>query len=202
MAQVDADSTYLADTTVITGSDSVIRSLVSDDPVGRILKNNSFLKELREPAALVATEKNRRGKEYLFYGLSVLILLFGMFKVFYSRYFNTIFRVFFNTSLRQTQLTDILLQAKLPSLIFNIFFIVTGGLYAWFIIDHYGMMPEENSWGVLFLAVAVIGLIYIGKYFGLKLIGWLSGMQEAVDSYIFLIFLINNSVLRPTALRP
>jgi len=130
-------------------------------------------------------------REFLFYALAFLILLFGLFKVFYTRYFNTIFRVFFNTSLRQTQLTDILLQARLPSLIFNIFFILSTGIYVWFVQQFYRNTETGNTLSMISICIASVGLIYVCKYFGLKLIGWLSGMQEAADSYIFIIFLIN-----------
>ena len=88
------------------------------------LKKNKFINLAQRPVS--AKNKNIKehhdSKEYLFYLLAGIFLIFGFFKVFYSTYFNNIFRVFFNTSLRQNQLTDLLLQAKLPSLIFNIFF--------------------------------------------------------------------------------
>ena len=130
-------------------------------------------------------------REFLFYALAFLILLFALFKVFYTRYFNTIFRVFFNTSLRQTQLTDILLQARLPSLIFNIFFVLSTGIYVWFVQQFYRDNKSGNTISMISICIGAVALIYICKYFGLKLIGWLTGMQEAADSYIFIIFLIN-----------
>ena len=64
----------------------------------------------------------------MFYLIAGIVLLLAFFKYFNSRYFTNLFRVFFNTSLRQSQLTDQLLQAKLPSLLFNLFFILSGGI--------------------------------------------------------------------------
>ena len=123
--------------------------------------------------------------------LAGIILLFGFFKVFYATYFNNIFRVFFNTSLRQNQLTDLLLQAKLPSLIFNLFFILTGGLYLWLLLNYYHFISEENNKKALAFCVFAIAFIYVIKFCVLKFVGWLTGTIESVDTYIFVIFLVN-----------
>ena len=55
----------------------------------------------------------------------------GPIPVFFHQVFHQSVRVFFNTSLRQSQLTDQLLQAKLPSLLFNLFFVLSAGVYAY-----------------------------------------------------------------------
>jgi hypothetical protein len=36
-----------------------------------------------------------------------------------------------------------------------------------------------------------IGFIYIVKFLGLKIVGWLFNVYEATDSYIFIVFTIN-----------
>lgn len=161
---------------------------------------DSFLKKhqhinIKSPAVSFATkERTKSGKEFLFYLLGIVILLLALFKVFYSKYFNNIFRVFFNTSLRQNQLTDLLLQAKLPSLIFNIFFVITAGLYAWLLLVHYQLVKETNNYIFIGFSVLFIAAIYCGKFISLKLIGWISGMSTVTDQYIFVIFLINKII--------
>lgn len=155
------------------------------------LKKNKYLNSIAAPVSLAAKPKTKSGKEFLFYLLGIVILLLGVFKVIYARYFNNIFRVFFNSSLRQNQLTDLLLQAKLPSLIFNIFFVISAGLYAWLVLDHYHQLKQGNNYILIALSILFVALIYCGKFLTLKLIGWISGMQAAVDQYIFVIFLIN-----------
>ena len=95
------------------------QSIVND-----LLLTNKFINARDKPVYIIAAEKNFTGKEFLFYSLCILVLILGVFKTFYRGYFNNLFRVFFNTSLRQTQLTDQLLQAKLPSFILNIFFTI------------------------------------------------------------------------------
>jgi hypothetical protein len=156
-----------------------------------LLKKNKLINLKQNSLSLNNIKEKHPRKEYLFYLLSSIILIFGFFKVFYATYFNNIFRVFFNTSLRQNQLTDLLLQAKLPSLIFNIFFIITGGLYMWFLLHYYHFLNRENNKKALAFCILTISLIYIIKFCVLKFIGWVTGMKQPVDTYIFVIFLVN-----------
>lgn len=159
-----------------------------------LLKQHKYINIDSPPVSFGTKEKTKKGKEILFYLLGILVLLLSIFKAFYSKYFNNIFRVFFNTSLRQNQLTDLLLQAKLPSLIFNIFFVISAGLYSWLIFRHYQLLKEPDNYLYLATAVLFIAAIYFGKYIALKIIGLISGMIAAADQYIFVIFLINKII--------
>ncbi len=156
-----------------------------------ILKNNTNINLSTTSNLLLIKKRNHAGKEFLFYLLGSIVFLLALFKVFYSRYFNNIFRVFFNTSLRQNQLTDLLLQARLPSMLFNIFFMISAGIYAWLLLKYYNPSAAGNNYVLISLSIAFIGCIYAAKYFVLKLIGWISGITHATDQYIFVIFLIN-----------
>lgn len=186
-AQVN-DSLQKPDSTFIPDSSLPLNRKTSLDSF--LIKNN-LANITATPVSLAVIEKNKTGKEFLFYLLAIVVLIIAIFKVFYNRYFNNIFRVFFNTSLRQNQLTDLLLQAKLPSLIFNIFFVITAGLYTWLVFKYYGLVHNSSSYVFIGLSILVVALIYIGKFISLKLIGWITGMMGAADQYIFIIFLIN-----------
>jgi len=162
--------------------------------VRELLSNNKNINYIGAIVPGLNLTKNREGKEWMFYLLATDILLIGLFKVFYSKYFNNIFRVFFNTSLRQNQLTDILLQARLPSLIFNLFFIINAGLYLWLIVSNYLPGLSINNGMLLIVCISALGIIYIGKFFALKIVGWVTAMTEPADTYIFVIFLINKII--------
>jgi len=188
--QIKIDSTIAArDSLQITDPAAINKQHAAN--LDSFLKKNKYLNITAAPVSLAAKEKNREGKEFFFYLLGIVILLVAVFKVFYTKYFNNIFRVFFNTSLRQNQLTDLLLQAKLPSLIFNIFFVVSTGLYAWLLLDHYHLLKEKNNYLFIGLSILAVGIIYLVKFLSLKFMGWISGMGTATDQYIFVIFLIN-----------
>ncbi len=156
-----------------------------------LLDSNYLLNVKGKPQAFSVLIKKNNHKELYFYVICFLFLLLGIFKTFYSRYFNTLFKVFFNTSLRQNQLTDQLEQAKLPSLIFNGFFIVTGGFYLYYLIRLFSSMPTQSNTYLLFLCIASVGICYTVKYFSILFTGWLTNSKAEANTYIFIIFLLN-----------
>jgi hypothetical protein len=147
----------------------------------------------RIPQSNIITERHSHGKETLFYIILGFLLLVGIFRAFYSKYLMNLFRVFFNTSLRQGQLTDILLQSRLSSLVFNAIFIFSAGIYVWLLLTHYNIIPS-NEFVYLPLSIVLILCIYIVKYIVIKFIGWISGLNDAASQYIFIIFLINKII--------
>ncbi|MEO8412562.1 MAG: DUF4271 domain-containing protein [Ginsengibacter sp.] len=187
--QASTDTARIAPDTVTTISQPLQKSYRS--VVDELLSANNFI-NVKEPAVFfIAEKKQRAGKEFLFYALCVVIFILGIFKTFYNGYFNNLFRVFFNTSIRQTQLTDQLLQAKLPSFILNIFFAISTGFYIWVLVNRYHPPRLISSRLLLPFCILGIAALYFMKYCILKFIGWMSGMQQAADNYIFIIFLVN-----------
>ncbi len=157
----------------------------------KIMANNRFINTKDEAVYFLEEERTPVRKEFLFYSLCAVVLILGVFKTFFSGYFNNLFRVFFNTSLRQTQLTDQLLQAKLPSLILNIFFAVTAGIYIWLLFVHFNPPRLLSIKMLLPFCMAGVAVIYFIKYCFLKFMGWVSDIQQITDNYIFVIFLVN-----------
>ena len=187
-----ADSAKLKADTLAAGIHPAVKSYGS--VVNELLSSNKFI-NVKEPAVFfIAARKQRQGKEFVFYTLCAIVLILGLFKTFYGGYFNNLFRVFFNTSIRQTQLTDQLLQAKLPSFILNIFFAITTGFYIWLLFKNYHPPRFINSQVLLPVCIMGIGILYFVKYCILKFMGWMSGMQQAADNYIFVIFLVNKII--------
>ena len=138
--------------------------------------------------------KRFEGKELMFYTLIGLLLLFALLRTIFGKYVNDLFRLFFRRTLKQRQITEQLSQTPLPSLIFNVFFIITAGLYLSFILLHYGMGPKENFWLLAFYSSAALGCMYLLKFMGLKFTGWVLNLTEATDSYIFIVFIINKVI--------
>lgn len=159
--------------------------------VDSLLLSNKFIDLKRPGVYFLSEEKQPGGKEFIFYTLCVVILILGLFKTFYKSYFNNLFRVFFNTSIRQTQLADQLLQAKLPSFILNIFFTISAGIFVWLLLKYYHPPRLISNQLLLPFCIPGVGILYFIKYCFIKFLGWMSGMQQAADNYIFVIFLIN-----------
>lgn len=159
--------------------------------VEQLLLKNRFINAKDPPVFLKEQLHQASGKEFLFYSLCIIILILGIFKSFYKGYFGNLFRVYFNTSLRQTQLADQLSQAKLPSLILNLFFVITAGIYVWLLINLYTPSHLANNKFLLAFCMLVIALLYFVKFCLLKFTGWVSDIQQTTNNYIFIIFLIN-----------
>jgi Domain of unknown function (DUF4271) len=159
--------------------------------IQQALKENRFLKASGLPVAAVSRERPASSVTQIFYVLLAVVLLLGFLRFFYTRYFNNLFRVFFNTSLRQSQLTDQLLQAKQVSLFFNILFVITGGVYIYFLLAHFKWIAPARPLMVIGICILTLAGIYFLKYIVLKFTGWLTGYKEAANTYLFIIFLIN-----------
>ncbi|MDQ6889980.1 MAG: DUF4271 domain-containing protein [Bacteroidota bacterium] len=197
-SNVDSSSIISIDSVAIK-SDSSLASLAVLPPkvksywsvVNNLLSINKVINVKDAPVFFIVEKKKFSGKEFVFYSLGILVLVLGIFKTSYRSYFNNIFRVFFNTSLRQTQLTDQLEQAKLPSFLLNIFFSISTGVFIWLLFTIYHPPSLVSRQLLLPFCILAIGVLYFMKYCILKFIGWVSGMQEITNSYIFIIFLVN-----------
>ncbi len=143
---------------------------------------------------MVEKEKKRENNEWLFYYITGLALIFGLLKISYSRYFNDVFRVFFRTSLRVNQIREQLVQSGLQSLLFNIYFALSFGLYLYLLMGYFKVPVVLNKQVMLFGISAIIGLLYVGKYLVLQVSGWLFGIESATKTYSFIVFLINKVI--------
>ena len=156
-----------------------------------ILKKNKFLNISGKPVEMKIYSRKQTSEDSIFYILLLLIAALTFLRFFYVRYFNNLFRVFFNTSLRQSQLTDQLLQAKLPSLFFNLIAVFSGGIFFYFLLKYFDRVNESRPLNAIFLCSLFVTAIYFLKFITLKFTGWLSGYKEITNTYIFIIFLIN-----------
>ena len=156
--------------------------------------SNIFLNARGLPQALPVQQKKNEDRQAFFFLIAGLFLLLGIMKTLYSRYFSTLFRVFFNTSLRQNQLTDQLEQAKLPSFIFNVFFVLVTGLYIYFLFNLFYPERKQPDWYLAGLCVLAVGACYFVKYLSLRFTGWVTNCRAEASTYIFIIFLLNKVI--------
>jgi hypothetical protein len=130
-------------------------------------------------------------KDWLFYYLLGVLLMFAALRLTYARYFNDLFRFFFKTSLRVNQIREQLAQSGLQSLLFNVFFAVSFGAYVYLLSGYFNSSLQLQAWLIPLAATACLLVLYGGKYLFLQLSGWLFGMQTATETYTFIVFLIN-----------
>jgi len=191
-AQAPDSAVVLPDTLVLSPVKDSVKSVVESRPAFKL--KNQFLNETAQAVSFAVDVKKPGTDDAFFYLLAALVLLLACLKYFYNRYFTNLFKVFFNTSLRQSQLTDQLLQAKLPSLFFNFYFVVSGGLYIYILLLQYHLITDGDKWILIPSSILLLAVVYTVKYCTLKFTGWVTGFSEAVNSYIFVVFLINKII--------
>ena len=177
--------------TVVKTVDSAMSNPLS---LQRFLLHHKLINSSPATEAMQSSIKKQKSKDIIFYLLTGLMLMLAFFRYFYARYFSNLFRVFFNTSLRQSQLTDQLLQAKFPSLLFNLFFFFSGGFYIYSLLLYFNWIDNPKNLLIAGICIAAMGVIYISKYAFMKFTGWLTGYKEVVNTYLFILFLINKIV--------
>jgi len=142
---------------------------------------------LRVPM-LVRKIENR---DWVFYFYCALLLFLSFIQLAFDRYFADLFRVFFNTSLRQKQIREQLTQAPLPSLLLNILFFISGGAFIYFLLEHYSMNTEYPAAIEILFAIGGIALIYLGKFIFITLLGWIFDKRDTSENYLFNVFMVN-----------
>lgn len=131
------------------------------------------------------------GKEWIFYMLVLLLMVFGFLKMLFPKYFSDLFRLFFRTTIKQRQIKEQLMQTPLPSLMLNAFFVLSTGLYVSFMMVYFELNTIGNFWLLLLYCCGGLSLMYFVKFAGLKIAGWLFNMEEAADAYVFIVFVVN-----------
>ncbi len=133
----------------------------------------------------------RPATDWIFYLFICCLLYIGLMRLLFPRYMGNLFLVFRNVVHRQKQLRDQVAQNALPSLLLNLFFCISGGIFLFFflgsdLVD--GQWPPFRS--ILSLIVLLMS-IGVSKYLLLRLAGWLAGRQKEAESYAFIVFLVN-----------
>jgi len=168
---------------------------VDDMPLQeQVLQRHPYFKFSVKPVALRSEKRQFQGKEMLFYVVIAILIIFALLKHVFAKYFNDLLRVFFRTTLKQLQIKEQLIQTPLPSLMFNVFFVASAGLYVNFLFQHFKFTPIDNFWLLYLWCCIGLSLIYLVKFVGLKICGWLFNMKQAAEAYIFIVFIINKMI--------
>jgi hypothetical protein len=143
------------------------------------------------PPALPEEIHHPDSKDSLFYLIVAILFYFALIRIFFEKYFGNLLTLFFRVSLRQQQIREQVLQTPLPSLLLNVLFVISAGLYACFLL-HYSIWGARINFWILYLnCMALLAAIYLVKFVVLKFIGWVFSISRATDIYIFIVFLVN-----------
>lgn len=147
--------------------------------------------EFTNPVRYTISEKSWQGKEAIFYSIIGLLLFFAFIKNSFSRYLHDLYSSYFRTTLRQRQIKEQLLQSPLPSMLFNVFFVISTGIFLSLLLQHFGLVTRYPFWLVAAYCALGLLIIYGAKFLALKFFGWVFQLKDATDTYIFLVFSTN-----------
>ncbi|HSC53804.1 MAG TPA: DUF4271 domain-containing protein [Phnomibacter sp.] len=136
-----------------------------------------------------------RSKDYAFYILGGMLLLLGIIRMTFSKYFADLIRLFTQTTIQQKSLREQLLQNRLASLLMNLFFCMSAGTFLFQMGAYKHWLPKDGIWWQqLLICIALIAGVYLVKYIGTAISGWLFGYKELAETYNFMVFLVNKVV--------
>lgn len=212
-SQADTDSLVRLNSSLIRDSlsiiaarDSILQDSIARDSIRQVaiiefykkldtsIYNNNPFYNFKNPVRLITIEKEWQGKEGFFYSIVALLLFFALAKNNFSRYVDDLFRVFFRTTLKQRQTRDQLMAAPLPSLLFNILYALSAALFITLLFRHFGLGDQFNFWILFAFDISALIIIYTIKFAALKLFGWILGISEATNTYIFIVFTTNKII--------
>lgn len=154
------------------------------------LLDNPFLRSKSKPIFLVINERKRTSKDEIFYLIVGLLFFLAFIKLVFNKYFQNVFRLFFQPSFRQKQTREQLQQGNLPSLLLNLFFIVSTATYISFVLQHYQIV-DTGFWLLALYSSISLLVLYVGKFIFISFAGWVFNVKEATDAYIFAVYLVN-----------
>lgn len=182
--QKDSLSTDYLLRSVILGVHSI------DTTTYRKYYTHPFLPLTQQPMFMISDFRETRTLDDLFYLLMGVLLLLAFIRSVFPRYFKNLFVLFFQTSLRQKQTRDQLLQDNLGSVFVNLLFIVSTSIYGALIIRHREWL-DYPFWHVIFFGAGLLSIVYFGKFLFLQFAGWVFNSREAAMNYTFTVFLVN-----------
>lgn len=176
IAQLKADTTHLHDT-------STYRSILAIP----------YLPFNKPPVFMITKARNPQTKDELFYLLTGLIFFTAFIKLIFPKYFQNLLLLSFQTSFRQRQTREQLTQDNLASLLMNILFFMSGGIFI-SLVAHAAGYSEISFWKLLLPSSLVLAVIYSVKYIFLIFFGWIFNVRSAVNAYVFIVFMINKII--------
>lgn len=193
------DSLQVADTSIrmtdSLQSDSLVLAAIpagptTDTSTYRKYYTHPFLPLTQKPLFMISDFRERRTLDDMFYLLMGVVLLLAFVRSVFPRYFKNLFVLFLQTSLRQKQTRDQLLQDNLGSLFVNLLFIISTSIYGALMIRNREWL-DYPFWHIVFFGAALLTVVYFGKFIFLQFSGWVFNSKEAALNYTFTVFLVN-----------
>ncbi len=142
------------------------------------------------PLQQFSQERKRDSQELLFYALSALVGMLAAIRLIFPKYFKNLFSLLMQSSARQKQTREQLLQNNLASILLNVLFLASAGLYLSLLVQHKHWVNLPLYQLILYSSLLLL-VVYLGKFLFLSFSGWVFNVSDATNSYTFIVFLVN-----------
>ena len=181
-------------------SDTTLPKPVVRKPINKVTDSvvvfltDSFFNFLGKPIHIRSERYDRASYDAMFYLLMGLLFYFALVKLFFGKYLANLLTLFFRASMRQQQLREQVIQSPFPSLLLNILFVISGGLFGAFLFRFYNYGNQDMFWIHFLYSAVLLAVLYILKFVILRLTGWIFNINRAVETYLFVVFMTNKII--------
>ncbi len=130
----------------------------------------------------------------IFYLMVGMLFFFAIVKLVFGKYLGNLLTLFFRVSMRQQQIREQVLQSPFPSILLNLLFLLSGGIYGSFLLIYYKDISEDRFWAFFLYGSLCLAVIYLVKFVFLKITGWIFNIQRPVETYLFIVFMTNKII--------
>jgi hypothetical protein len=159
-----------------------------------LLKSQSFFNFFGEAVHMRSEKYERESYDTMFYLLILMLFYFAVVKLFFGKYLANLLTLFFRASMRQQQLREQVLQSPFPSLMLNILFVFSAGLYGAFLLRFYRFGNPDDFWIYFLYCAVLLALLYLLKYLVIRMIGWIFNISRTAETYLFVVFMTNKII--------
>jgi len=151
------------------------------------LHANNYIVQVEQP-------RHYTNQAFDFYLVLGLITLLAILKLAHPQYFRNLLKAFSNTAVSARQLKDQLQQNNAANLGMNLFFCLSGGVYAFYATRYLSGNNFRATYPpgvILTFAILAFAAIYSIRYLSLRFAGWIFQIDTATENYAFNVFLVN-----------
>lgn len=156
-----------------------------------ILDDHPFYPFTASPVKRPIWEKTFRSDDQLFYFFTLLFLFYATLRLVFRKYHDDLFTLFFRATLKQQQLREQMSQVPVASLLLNLLFVVSGGVYVFYVASYFHVASTMGFFHLAGYAALALTAIYLVKFIVLKTMGWVIGLKKTFEAYIFIVFMLN-----------
>ncbi len=159
-----------------------------------LLRSQPFFNFFGEAVHMRSEKFERESYDTMFYLLMLMLFYFAVIKLFFGKYLANLLTLFFRASMRQQQLREQVLQSPFPSLLLNILFVISAGLYGAFLLRFYRYGNPDDFWIYSIYCVVLLAVLYLLKYLLIKTTGWIFNISRTAETYLFVVFMTNKII--------